>query len=116
MSQGKDNNNNNNNTSNKPRGSNDPNTENDGKISGNVIVAIVKGFGRTDFTAIAKATGETIEESLKNSAKLFDILATNQKEEALTNQGVKCGLAPNVALGLALVLMKKYPKQQSNGM
>ena len=72
----KDNNNNNNNNT-----SNDPNTQNEEKIgsndgiSGNVIVATVKGFGVTDFKAIAKETGKTIEESLENSAKLFDILA-----------------------------------------
>ena len=118
-----DKNNNKNNAENKPSPpSNDPNTEKkeakidtNGGISGDEIVAIVEGFGDTNLKHIVQKTGKTIEESLKNSAKLFDLFAQGQKEEALTKRGIKCGLEEDIALGLALELMKKYPKQ-SNGM
>lgn len=116
--QGKGNDNNNkknNNSSNKPSPENkEAKIDSNGGISGDEIIEIVKEFGDTNLQAVVKRTGKTIEASLKNNAKLFDSLAQGQEKELLIKRGIKCGLEEDVAAGLALELMKKYPK--STGM
>ena len=106
-------------TTSKPQSNSSDNTSNqkmrsNGDIFGDEIVKIVSSrtFGKTDLKAIVE-NGDTIEESLRTNAEIFETLATRKKEEALTELGIQCGLDKFVAMGLAVKLMRKSSKQQS---